>query len=281
MKEVINYFAKEKQDKMFQALLVRWHVLKEIAFVLEIPFKANISLQKQSITLSDVFGIWMQMKLHLEAISDNRNFKTKLAKYLVDGLELHEAKIFQNDFMNAALFLDPRYRRAITIDETKTNAAKNTLKQVWRRLNQDANPQPEMIEEPSEVVVFDFDSAAALNEFLNGYSVRRNHQNCENIDDILDAFDPNPIPFEKSILQFWHDQRKEHKELHKLAMAIFSIPPTEVKIERDFSALNFVFTDRRCKLQSERLNDIMTVYTNPQLFYTVKQELIDSLKKSL
>lgn len=62
------------------------------------------------------------------------------------------------------------------------------------------------------------------------------------------------------ILQYWEERKGEHKELYMLAMTVFGIPPTEVQIERDFSNLNFVFSDRRCRL--ERLEDIMAINLN-------------------
>lgn len=61
-------------------------------------------------------------------------------------------------------------------------------------------------------------------------------------------------------------------------MVVYGIPPTEVQIERDFSALNFVFSNRRCMIQEERLEDIMVIHLNPDLFYEVKEEELIALK---
>lgn len=69
-----------------------------------------------------------------------------------------------------------------------------------------------------------------------------------------------------------------NEQLHKLAMVVFGVPPTEVQIERDFSLLNFVFSNRRCMLQQERLEDIMVIHLNPDLFYEVKEEQLIAFK---
>lgn len=66
----------------------------------------------------------------------------------------------------------------------------------------------------------------------------------------------------------------------KLATVMFSIPPTEVQIEKDFSELNFVFSDRRCMLTKERLEDIMIINFNEDLFFTVKKEQLNELKSA-
>lgn len=64
-------------------------------------------------------------------------------------------------------------------------------------------------------------------------------------------------------------------------MIVYAIPPTEVQIERDFSKLNYVFTNRRCKIQSERLQDIMLININPECFYLVKkQEIMECNKET-
>lgn len=66
-KAIVEYYANEKRSKIFQLLIKKWKVLKEIFIVLRIPYRATISLQKQSLCLSDVFGIWLKMQLHLNA----------------------------------------------------------------------------------------------------------------------------------------------------------------------------------------------------------------------
>lgn len=82
------------------------------------------------------------------------------------------------------------------------------------------------------------------------------------------------MPSDQNILQFWQDCRREHEELYNLAMVVMAVPPTEVQVERDFSKLNHVFTDRRCRLLEERLEDIMLIHLNAELFYRVKTDLI-------
>lgn len=85
-------------------------------------------------------------------------------------------------------------------------------------------------------------------------------------------FQPEPLKSSENIIQYWEINKNEHKELYKLATVVMGIPPTEVQSERDFSKLNFVFTDRRCKLTEERLEDIMTINLNEEIFHLVKLE---------
>lgn len=64
------------------------------------------------------------------------------------------------------------------------------------------------------------------------------------------------------MLEFRETNKDEHTEFYKLARVIYSIPPTEVQIERDYSRLNNFFSNRRCMLQSERWADVMIININ-------------------
>lgn len=119
---------------MFRLLKIKWKVLKELSYVLSIPYKATIDLQKQSLTLSDVFGIWLQMQLHLTACGRKKNYETDLSNKLLQAVNERKNCIFDNPLMSSALFLDPRYRSQLIQDPHKLEAAKMTLKNIWRRL---------------------------------------------------------------------------------------------------------------------------------------------------
>lgn len=84
-----------------------------------------------------------------------------------------------------------------------------------------------------------------------------------------------------SVHEYWESVKEEHKKLYKLAMVIFSIPPTEVQIERDFSSLDVVFTNRRGNLSSSRLEDIFLIHLNKDLFYNVNNDDINELNEVL
>lgn len=283
-KNVIEHLAKVKKEKMFQLLYLKWQVLKEIVYVLQIPLRATISLQRQDLTLSDVFGIWMKIKIHLQACSERMMFKTNLTQQLLNSLNNKKRYVFNNQFMSSALFLDPRYRQFIMNDAVLVEKAKQTLFRLWQRINVNynqatASTTQNVNEQANDDFDFQFDEQAELNKLIfgvnnNGTTVTPSQSN--DIELSLDMFNPEPISSENSVLEFWANEEKNHPDLHKLAMVVYAIPPTEVENEREFSRLNFVFNDRRCKLQAERLEDIMILHINPEVFHLVKKEEIDS-----
>lgn len=134
-KDIIEYFAKEKKEKICQLLYLKWHILKELVYVLGIPLRATVLLQKQDLTLSDVFGTWLKMKVHLQACINRGTFKTGLPQQLLNCLNNRNHHIFNNDFMSSAILLDPRYRQFILNDEALVGKAKRTLIQLWHQIN--------------------------------------------------------------------------------------------------------------------------------------------------
>lgn len=277
--------------QIFQLLQKKWDVLKEIAYLLGIPYTATILLQKTSLTLSDVFGIWLKMILHLKACVKKANYKTNLALHLLNAMNERKEEIFNSSMMKCALFLDPRFRNQITNDEDKMQEAKTALLNIWHRL--DTLDMSKSTEEKNDAAniskkegaSFEYDDQAELDKYLaTGFASEsvanepERVRSSDNIEHLLDIFDPEPIKSTENIVQFWENNKNKHKELYKLAIVVMGIPPTEVQTERDFSKLNYVFTDRRCNLDEQRLEDIMAINLNEEIFYLVKKEEIEALK---
>lgn len=279
-KHIIEHFA-EKRVEIFQLLLKKWSILKEIVHILGIPYRATISLQKKDLTLSDAFGIWLIAKLHLIQATKQTYYKTKLAAHLLDALEKRKTAIFNNPFMCAALFLDPRFRKELMKDSVKFEEAMKLIADVWHRIESSTEPSlnKSSTANPSDIS-FEFDENTALQNYIEGNLNNSNEMQTTDIELLLEKFDPEPLNSNETVLQYWERMKDRHSILYKLANVIFAIPPTEVQIERDFSSLNFVFTDRRCSLTEERLEDIMILHINPDLFYLVKsEELAEATEK--
>lgn len=97
----------------------------------------------------------------------------------------------------------------------------------------------------------------------------------------IDAFDPEWLPMKHSFMKFWQDSKDKYPELYKLAMTIYSIPPTEVQIERDFSVLDRILTKLRMKLSAEMIEAILMINLNQDLFSLVRDEKMTDLKSNV
>lgn len=187
---------------------------------------------------------------------------------------------FGNAVMNAALFLDPRFKIQLQNDSEKVESGISLLVNIWQRIN--LSDKTENINNSTNWnISFEFDEQAELNKLLMRNDAVIETINLDvDINLLLNLFNPDLMPTQTSILQFWENSKHKHPELYKLAMVIYSIPPTEVQIEGDFSILNHVFSNRRCAIQGSRLEDILLINIDSDVFFVVKaEELNDELIK--
>lgn len=285
-----------------QLLLRKWSVIKEVVSVLQIVHNVTIFFQQQKLTLSDVYGRWLGMELHLDAYS-KRSTKTAFAKLLFEETKTRKIKIFDNPLMACALYLDPRFHLELHGSyHDKVGGAKQTMLTIWRRLNiihpNDNNCMVETAKiDTSNDSSFEFDELLALQKHLQRDNENNEHQNTENeelqnngistqnhyedIETKIDLFQPDSIPLNSSILDYWENMKEKERELYRIASVVFSVPPTEVAIERDFSHLDSVFTKRRGNLCHSRLEDIFVIHLNRDLFEVVTQGEISELYREL
>lgn len=141
----------------------KWNILREIVYVLQIPFRATVQVQRHDLTLSDVYGIWTTMKIHLRACANKSNFRTSLASNLLSAAESRQKVVFANPFMSCCLFLDPRFRRQISEEEREK--AKEMLYKLWKRINQGEKEQKKD-DSASSDISFEFDPEKEFANFL-------------------------------------------------------------------------------------------------------------------
>lgn len=275
--------------KSCDLILRKKNELKELILILNVPYHGTIYFQSQKLTLSDVYGKWKAMHLHLEHFVGKRQFKSNLAKHLLTALEVRSKNIFNNPMMLAALYLDPRFRNKLLESEDKTDQAKRMLSKIYRRMHcLQAENEPEAGASrgntSNDSLNDEFDEAAALTAFVNNTGASQpNIQRATatiDIDHIIDLFQPEPLQVTESILKYWESMKENERVMYELAMAVYSIPPTEVQIERDFSSLKWIFSDRRGCLTQSRLEEILMIHLNKDLFYKVNEEnLLEAAEK--
>lgn len=275
---VIRHFANTEQS--CKLLLRKWKALKELVILLKIPYNATIEFQYQKLTLSDVYSKWVGMQLHLEMCITKPQFKSGLAKHLLDALKSRNENIFKNPFMVCALYLDPRYRNAIISNHEKSEEAQKTLTKIWHRINAiDATPNNDStvanMNISSDLSFDDFDENEAVYRFHNPSNA--NNQTPMDIQNKITSFQPDSSTF-SSILQYWESLKDSEPELYKLAKVVFSVPPTEVQIERDFSDLKWIFTERRFSLSQRRLEAILLLHLNKDLFYKISEKQVQGIQ---
>lgn len=106
---------------------LEWEYVKELVEILS-PFnKYSKELQSKSVTMSDFFGYWTSFRIKMSKRVD------ELSKSLLAGMNVYRQRLIDNPVLAAAVFLDPRYQRALKGDN---DAAINFLLMLNERIRQ-------------------------------------------------------------------------------------------------------------------------------------------------
>lgn len=68
-------------------------------------------------------------------------------------------------------------------------------------------------------------------------------------------------------------RKHSHPELYEVATLLLSVPSNQVSVERSFSALGLVLTDKRTKMHDDTLENILIIKLNKQLFEKIVPNL--------
>lgn len=248
-------------------LLEKWRELKDLVNTLRIPYKATVDLQRRDLTLSDTYGIWLEIKLRLKKAIDSKTSNTDLAVTMLDAFNSRYDNIFSNPAMKAAIFLDPRYRMGIVRDQLSVEEAKKFIMDMHRRLNYlkstDSEPNCQINRDDSDD---NFDVQSEMCRFWDCQADTFNLNRISDFEAALDSFDPQPMNIKDNLFHYWQNY---DIELREVAMAIFAMPPTETQVERDFSVLKRILSDLRGNLSAKTLEDILTINLNKDIYLEV------------
>lgn len=286
---VIHHFA--KTERMCELLLKKWDVLKELNRVLKVPYLVTKMLQKEDFTLSDFFGCFKIITMQLnKMIAEPGRKYTRLAEKLLHTLYQRKSKLVDHPLMICALYLDPRYKCEVVNDQDKVKLAKLTLENIWERLKLLKN-ENEIGETPNEVpVAIETDQNENMNTFYEeldemygnlginsgsgNHSSETSNRDKSIIAVALSNYENSTVHRMKSsesVCTFWEKSKEEFgPELYELASIIHSIPPTQASVERNFSALKFMLTDRRYNLAEDLLESLLLIHLNRDVYELVK-----------
>lgn len=70
------------------------------------------------------------------------------------------------------------------------------------------------------------------------------------------------IAIHKNLLDFFESKKYKLPALFELAMTVLGVPATQVSVERAFSSLNFILSDKRYNLSPKTLESLLLVRLN-------------------
>lgn len=74
-----------------------------------------------------------------------------------------------------------------------------------------------------------------------------------------------------SVHAFWESKKSEFEILYEIASIVFAVPPTQASVERNFSGLKYMLTDKRYNLRAELLEALLLIHLNREDFNEIQK----------
>lgn len=269
----------ENSEDIFKYILRHWNQLEETVKVLKVLYEITIKLQRATCTLSDFYGFWLWAQLKLTKLEVNSNI-TNLPKKLLASPEERKKDLLQNRAMLCAVYLDPRYKSDLT--DNQVALVKITLGDLWDELQNINNRNERSILVENDQTEANADEIDLVEQYFAGMEqgdqLNAQIREFSRLDFLL-LFDDyervKRLHHSTSVLQYWEEQKITMPQIYDVAGIFLAIPPTQATVERSFSALAFIFTPRRMKLNSVLLEKILTIKLNKDVAQQIFIEEID------
>lgn len=258
-------------------------------------YDITIRLQKHDYTLSNFYGDWLVADIKLKKWCIN-SLQTDLCVKLLEALDKRKSDLIDNRAMLCSVYLDPRYKMNLSMEQIllvkillwdmwtevknlKSSESSDLVGDGENSLSNKSNDEEDCLEayfrercghiEQTENIV---------NESLNvSFSPRYTMNKIEFLK-VMDNYETTikRLHHSESILKFWEDSKNIYPELYEVASVFLGIPPTQATVERTFSALGFVFSNRRHNLSQQVLENILLIKLNRDIAEDIfKEEMIE------
>lgn len=223
---------------------------------------------------------YKQCLINLSVVGDNENqLLIPLKKYIAK--ELPDYWIVQ-DIHYIATMLHPNLKSFNHTPQQRYHA--ETLLQLEFEKYQDSHPPP---------------SSSNENNKRKPIHHQKNSKSLSSLDDIFDLptssdelsdepksseldkylKDKTKIPKNMNVLMYWNDNKLLYPTLYQIAKRVLSIPATNTSIERLFSDSGNTITNRRTRLQTSKVNQLLFIRRNVSLLRELFPPSIEQVKK--
>lgn len=214
-------------------------------------------LQEEKLTIPDLVSHWKFAMFQIKEI------KTETSEKLRKCLEQREPSVFDNRMIKMGTFLDLKCKRLLSVVE---------ILDVKRQLVLLYNKSLEIAGETAqteEAVVESLEDVSEIDQFFGNLPSESEHstastQESNKFTDELNAYeklrwDPKS---KQTCIEFWLSKSQELPLLSSIALDVMAVPGTEVSVERLFSHLKIVFTDKRSTMAPTLLESILMLRLN-------------------
>jgi len=203
---------------------------------------------------------------------------TKMASDLILALESRFKTVLQNVCMKMCRFLDPRFKE--TLNVTDYDNVREHLSTLYKRVHElkgeNSKPSPtaqsstssSSADQNDNLTRKEADSDTLLAKYID--SLASQNRNIEDEWKNLFRYELKSYREEKkenlnsNPFDFWKIRKDKYPRLSQIVDIIFSIPGTQVSVERLFSSVHFILNEYRSTLSTKHLNDILLIRSNFQ-----------------
>lgn len=246
-----------------------WQIAEQSIEVLEIfDVVTNVISAEKQVTASTIILFFKQINKHLRTLTERHDLLPevkKLAESLQNLLKNRFENIEDNELLSQCTVLDPRYKKHGFINETKFKKTVQTLytkvstikissSDLERVVSEET--QPTTSSDRREMILWkEFDEEVQKNQCPTNALASAIVE--------VDKYIDEPLLQRKLDPLLWWNQRKNiYPRLYQLMKTRLCILATSVPCERIFSKGGQVITDRRTRLDTKKIEEIMFLAVN-------------------
>ncbi|XP_062549966.1 uncharacterized protein LOC134214657 [Armigeres subalbatus] len=229
------------------------------------------NMQSQHVSLPDFYLQWLMSIMEVSKLAQNP-FSAPLREALTSRLQnLRQSRAFR-----MALYIDPRlnYMGSKLFNLEEKEHIQNYIVETYNRISSyEISAQNVKLEDSLTTQEDDFDSY--ITEMFGECDAPvTNEASGSRFFQQLKAIEVEPRQNHAyDVWRHWVNRRDTHPELYAVASVVLAVPSNQISVERAFSALPLVMTDRRAAIGEENLRNILLVKLNEELFDSVLFQL--------
>jgi hypothetical protein len=169
-----------------------------------------------------------------------------------------EKKLTITDYHISATFLTPAVKNLTMLSESEIDKTLQNIANIIQNIK--LNNLTQSNESPAKMLKLDecLTMFAEINAEPNSESSFAEVVRYYNFQFNFEDFQMDPI-------LFWHNYKDRFPRLYQLFLQVFSVPATNLSSERNFNYTGLVLSDRRSRLDPEKVDRILFMRSNTDL----------------
>ncbi|XP_055522726.1 E3 SUMO-protein ligase ZBED1-like [Wyeomyia smithii] len=239
-----------------------WEIIRQSMEVLrpfndettEISSEKTVSLLKTTVMAR---LLSRQLRYSDSAFSQVKKIITELG----EGLRARFGERESNELISQAILLDPRFRKQGFGDDQKYRVAYQTLIQKIRQLPSASNEGPQLVEPEPQSSTTHSTLWKQFDETVSRLQGKSDPTSASIVE--LDKFLAEPYLHRTGDpLAWWETRKHVYPRLHQIMLRRLCVPATSVPCERIFSKTGQLVTEKRSRLSSKHIAEMIFVNAN-------------------